>query len=358
MLAAITQRIPELDCHMPSRIVQICGCFLLTSIFCVVFWPVYKKTPAELVETDIIQLGSSALLCCGGNGVCLQGSVNSYCCTTEAPLLCGARSLGFVNSLGDPYCCGPQSMGCFDICINQDLEDASPPSGRCNAVAPQGVRFSDKFIDSVLPLNGSWDPTTRTYEFDGNTIASTIMPIKLGTGPFTIDVTITPTYDNLFFVPFQGRGCVLSKFSPRSAKGFNICIFDLSGGPSNASLSNRSRRLQDPGIIGQAIRFIYTDGFSTISTSVVNIFDLPSGFTADVPIRFTIVKNESHHATFVNARRIFETELTPDTRGIEVDNDAPLVVGGALDDNSNPVDLSILRVSNLWFATYAYYPDA
>jgi len=146
----------------------------------------------------LANMGSTAALpadnfkCCGRGihgqgGICLPAQAHSVCCAGAIPLLCDSGSTCHLNSHGHPFCCAQGFTGCSNVCVLETMINSILQDGKCNDVAPQGIRTPDRVQYVDLP----WDGQSKQYIFgDRNTLMD--IPFPRGLGDFTIAATITP----------------------------------------------------------------------------------------------------------------------------------------------------------------------
>jgi len=310
-------------------------------------------------ESALVQLQQPplALLCCDFNGVCLEESMGGTCCPGEFPTICPGGSTCYQGTGGAPFCCEAQAAGCSGTCVIDVTRNMiQRKGGTCNGHAENGLTLSQHSIESVLPLPVPWDPIAHYYDFDGRSAATINVPLHFGTGPFTLDFTITPKYDGSITVAGQTKACIFSKRKRTSIlgstdssaqSGFLLCFVD------HLVNGTRSHSMLD---------FTYSDGIAVAGIRLNEAGQDFTDFFMDMPIRFTIVANATHNTCFVNGVRVKEAELIPFNRGVAPDNDAPLTIGAEvtqeqLDGPWMRRDMLNGGLSKLKWRTTADFPD-
>jgi len=170
-------------------------------------------------------LTSSGVSCCGKRGnTCLKGSSGSVCCATEFPIICGVGSTCSLNSKGHPYCCGPRTYGCSNVCVDAAHRSVILGSGgQCNGLAPEGFTISD----ATLFVDAPWDSSQRFYNFNGNSAMLSNPFFKFSTQNFTLHMTIFATNPSSTMNPsstITRRTVLYSYLDSTSSIGFSVVL--------------------------------------------------------------------------------------------------------------------------------------
>jgi len=331
--------------HHGMRQLAVCMCVCMTSI-CFWFWevrPHLLHSDREVVQlAEMAQIEAPPAYCCASASSCIVGTRESICCATSTPILCGKGSMGYMNSLGMPFCCALNSTGCDDMCVDKSMALALQQyNGKpCNGIVPQGFKFWEMSRDFVMTVNAPWDDRARRYNFDGNTSASINSPIVFGTRAFVLEFVLTPKSENLV-PPGQELACVLSKVEKNQVRmrgdawvGLRACFTSFHDTLLDVSIN-------DGGLTSVGTRIA---GFDHISR--------------DVPISIRVLFNETDVTSWVNGK--FSSERIPASRArTPWDNSVPLVLGAEATHDVPGQHRYFLNayLSDLQLGTYEELPD-
>jgi len=297
--------------HYRMRQLAMCMCACAA---CICFW--YWEVPEHRFQSgregfqlaEVAQFAALPLYCCASTSNCIVGAQDSVCCATSKPILCGSGSMGYMNSLGMPFCCALNSTGCGDMCVDKSMALAVQQyNGKsCNGVAPQGFKFWEMSRDFVMTVNAPWGD--HGYNFDGTTSASIDSPIVFGTRAFVMEFVLTPKNEDL--VPLgQEVACVLSKVEKKQIRttgdawvGLRACFTGFRNTLLDVSIN-------DGGVAPVGTRI---GGFERVSRGV--------------PISIRVAFNETHVTSWVNGK--YSSEPIPASRArTPWDNSVPLMLG-------------------------------
>jgi len=331
--------------HHRMRQLAMCMCVCMS---CICFWYWEVRPHLFQSDTEAVELAEGAelavppLYCCASTSSCIVGTRESVCCATSTPILCGKGSMGYMNSLGMPYCCALNSTGCDDMCVDKSMALALQQyNGKaCNQITPQGFKFWEMSRDFVVTVNAPWDGRTQRYNFDGTTSASINSPIVFGTRAFVMEFVLTPKSGNLV-PPGQEVACVLSKVEKNQIRmrgdawvGLRACFTRVHNTLLDVSIN-------DGGLASVGTRIA---GFDHVSRAV--------------PISVRVVFNETHVASWVNGK--FSSEAIPASRArTPWDNSMPLMLGAEATNDVPGQQRYFLNayLSDMQLGTYEELPD-
>lgn len=297
-----------------------------------------RSTQVHDVSSDLVDLFDSLSRCCSSDGTCILGQPDTMCCAVGSAALCSVADVCFQSSEGQPLCCSPGTFACKDGCVT-DMKRRMfmALGGECNPVAPQGFRFSNTSMDSLVSVDAPWHPYVNGYNFDGSKVASIDnKAIDMKARSFTISFTITPKIDGSVMLPGETEACVFSK--QKEAIGLSVCFHKVNGSTE--------------------LVCSYTNGEQVV-TNTLRQPEQFSDFFVNLPISFTFIDNSTHSIGLVDGRWMQQNLHDENETGISWATNAPLTLGGDVAEGPVAINHALNAfLSNLRWADFAEFPDA
>jgi len=186
------------------------------SLLCGIAGAVYGKVFGRIRTQSDTELVVQSHTCCGRqlsftDNHCRFGTTGSVCCASETALFCGPGDSCFLNAKGHPYCCPEGYTGCRNLCVGDTTRRKILARRlQCDSTAPPGIDTPGR----VLYIDVPWDSFSQRYNFSRRLAVIPNPRFTLGTGDFTLSLTVTPRVDarvenNFFRLPAPLRDMVV-----------------------------------------------------------------------------------------------------------------------------------------------------